>query len=244
MAPSAQQRSASAVRKLVLAAIGLVSLAGVSYFVGAAVGEPGRKDAGDDTPHRIGLIDMGHVFNEYDKLKILRAEYNAELSQSEEKAKDYIARIQKQQRELKEFNEGTPEYTKRETQLAALTSEFDTYRKVTQKELVRKEAKMFHTVYLEVQDAVERLCRYHGYTMVLRFSRDELNSPDPQKVMQGINRQVVYHRRRDDMTDTVLKMLNQQFGKASGSEGQATSGPRGTNSKSGVRPASGTRPAE
>ena len=58
--------------------------------------------------------------------------------------------------------------------------------------------------------------------MVMRFSRDELNSSDPQKIAEGLSRPVIYHRKRDDMTDVVLKYLNDTFSKAG--PGPATAG--------------------
>lgn len=199
-------------RKLILTATGLVCLAGVSYFIGNASGENGASAPAE--AHRIGLIDIGHIFNEYDKLKVLREEFQGDWQASEGQAKDQVQKIQQLQQEMKQLGEGTPEFTKREKQLATLTSEYDTFRKVKQKELVRKEAGMYHTVYLEVQDAVERLCKHHGFTLVLRFSRDELNSADPQKLAQGLSRTVIYHRPKDDLTSTVLKMLNQSYEQA------------------------------
>ncbi len=47
-----------------------------------------------------------------------------------------------------------------------------------------------------------------------QFSRDELNSADPQKLAQGLSRTVIYHRPKDDLTSTVLKMLNQSYEQA------------------------------
>lgn len=214
-------------RKLILTASGLVCLAGVSYFIGSASGQ-GQKGAAaaDEVVHKVGLIDMGHIFNEYSKLKVLKEEYTLDMQESETRAKGMVKKIQDLQAELKELKEGSPEYTEREQKFAKLTSEFDTFRKVTQKDLVRKEAKMFHTVYLEVQDNVERLCKHHGYTLVLRFNKDDLNTNDPQKLIQGLNRQVVYHRNRDDMTAAVLKMLNQQYDKANPAAASATPAPK------------------
>jgi outer membrane protein len=224
---TAQQRSALAVRKLILTASGLVCLAGVSYFIGTASGQP-AKGAAEEVVHKVGLIDMGHIFNEYAKLKILREEYTVEMQDSETRAKGMVTKIQALQAELKEYKEGTAEFSEREQKFAKLTSDFDTFRKVTQKDLLRKEAKMYHTVYLEVQDAVEKLCRHHGYTLVLRFNKEDLNTTDPQKLIQGLNRQVVYHRNRDDMTSVVLKMLNQQYEKANPAAAAATAPKRGS----------------
>lgn len=221
-------------RKLILTATGLVCLTGVSYFIGTAAGVDGS--AAPPAPHKVGLIDIGHIFNEYDKLKILREEFTADLQQSETEAKTKVGKIQSLQQEMKQFAEGTPEFAGREKQLANLTSDYDTFRKVTQKELVRKEAKMYHTVYMEVQDVVDGLCKQYGFTLVLRFSRDELNSTDPQKLAQGLSRTVIFHRPKDDLTAHVLKRLNEKF--------QENAGPNaaGPAKKPGaIKPAAGAR---
>jgi outer membrane protein len=222
------------VRKLILTASGLVCLAGVSYFIGTASGQgqnPKGAAAADEVVHKVGLIDMGHIFNEYNKLKILKEEYTLDMQESETKAKSMVQKIQALQAELKELKEGSPEYAEREQKFAKLTSEFDTFRKVTQKDLLRKEAKMYHTVYLEVQDAVEKVCKHYGYTLVLRFNKEDLNTNDPQKLIQGLNRQVVYHRNRDDMTGVVLKMLNQNYEKSNPAAASATPAPKRGNIK-------------
>src|SRR5258708_316412 len=83
---SAQQRSAPAARKLVLTATGIICLAGTSYFFSTAWGQAGRKEAAvDDVPHRIGLIDINYVMQNYDKLKVLREEFSAEGQAEQEK---------------------------------------------------------------------------------------------------------------------------------------------------------------
>jgi outer membrane protein len=192
-----------------MTATGLVCLAGVSYFIGTASGENGAP-----TPppaHKVGLIDIGHIFNEYDKLKILREEFTADWQESEAQAKAHVQKIQSLQQEMKQFGEGTPEFATREKKFATLTSEFETFKKVTQKDLARKEAKMYHTVYLEVQNEVDALCKQYGFTLVLRFSRDELNSAEPQKLAQGLSRTVIFHRPKDDLTTHVLKRLNESY---------------------------------
>jgi outer membrane protein len=230
---TAQQRSASAVRKLILTATGFVCLAGISYFIGTAAGQNGKEAA--DGPHKVGLIDIGHIFNNYDKLKMLREEFTADLQDSENQAKAKVQRIQELQKEMKQFNEGTPEYAQREKDFAKLTSDYEAFRKVTQRDLQRKEAKVYHTVYLEVQDVVDRYCEKFGFTLVLRFSRDELNSADPQKLAQGLSRTVIFHRSSEDLTDAVLKYLNTQYGKSAPTSAGPAKGGSGA-----VKPVSGT----
>ena len=64
---------------------------------------------------------------------------------------------------------------------------------------------------MEVADAVRKYSNHYKYTLVLRFNREDLNPEDPQGLIQGMNRQVVFHRPEDDMTDSVLSYLNGKF---------------------------------
>ena len=51
----------------------------------------------------------------------------------------------------------------------------------------------------------------HKYTLVIRFNREELDTENPQNLLQGMNRQVVYHKPEDDITVSVLDYLNRKF---------------------------------
>jgi Skp family chaperone for outer membrane proteins len=217
------------VRKLILTATGLVCLTGASYFFGTAWGQ-NKRATSEDIPHKVALIDMGHVFTEYEKMKGLKDDLAAEFKDAELKAKGFVENMKKLQEELGQFKEGSAEHKAREAQIAKMTSEFQTFRQVAAKELDRKSAKAHLTIYQEVQDVIEQFCDYYHYTLVIRFSREELNSSDPQKLIQGLNRQVVYHRPTDDLTNGVIKYLNERYAKAT----QANPG-------NPVKPVNGTR---
>ena len=60
-------------RKLILTATGLLCLAGGSYFLNTTMGAP--KEAAEDVPHRVGLIDTQYVFEHYEKFKHLGEEW-------------------------------------------------------------------------------------------------------------------------------------------------------------------------
>jgi hypothetical protein len=117
---------------------------------------------------------------------------------------------------MKDLTEGSPEFAELETKYTTKQSEIETRGKVLQRQFQQREAKVFHQAYLEIQDAVERACDLYKFTVILRFNRADPGSTDPQRVNQLLNSQVVYHRKRDDLTDAVLKYLNEKYGKSSG----------------------------
>ena len=162
-------------------------------------------------PHKVGLIDMAQVFKEYKKFEVLREDLKNSILESDTKAKQMAEQIKRIQVEMKEFKAGSTDYISRETQLAKLTSDFETFRKVAQRDFLRQEAGIYHTIYLEVVDAVERYAYHFKYTLVLRFNRSELESGDPQELIKGMNRQVVYSRPSDDITLSVIDFLNRKY---------------------------------
>jgi outer membrane protein len=223
------------VRKLILAATGFVCLVGVSYFIGTASGQNGGKVA-DDAPHKIGLIDIEYIFDNYDKFKILKEEQVAELQDLDAEFKKKAQVIQAAQQEMRTFNEGTPEYTLREQKLTKQIADFEALRNQTKRDVQRKQAKVLQTIYQEVQDTVKKVCNRDGYTVVLKFNRDGVTSTDPQKAMQSFARPVVYYREPDDISQIVLNYLNSQYGRS----GNAAEKSPPQKKTSAVKPAGGT----
>lgn len=199
-------------KKLIVSAFAVICLVGLSYVLGTARGQQtGTAPAGP--PHKVGLIDMGFVFKNYKKFEALREDLKEEFQQVEEQAKGMAEKIQGIDQELKSgvIKQGSPEFIEREREMVRMTAEFNALRATQQKELLRKESKIYHTVYLEVQDAVNRFCKTYGYTLVVRYDREEVNSADPQKLIQSLQRLVVYSDPNDDLTDSVVDYLNRKF---------------------------------
>jgi outer membrane protein len=200
------------VKKLIQSASAVAILAGILALGGNVVWSQSGKAPKDAKPHKVGLIDMAHVFKHYEKFDSMREDLKAKIGSSEEDAKRMAERIKTLQAELKELKEGKPGYDQKEKELAEISAKFEAFRRSTQREILKEESKIYHQVYMEVADAVKRYSKFYGYTLVLRFNREDLNPEDPQGLIQGMNRQVVFHQPEDDMTDSVLEHLNQKFG--------------------------------
>ncbi len=197
-------------KKSILSTVAVALTFGILLSVNTA----SAQDA--QAPSRVGLIDMAHVFKNYDKFKALRDDLKAEIQNSDQQAKAMATRIKTVQDQMKTFNEGSPEFIQREKELAKLASDFEAFRKVAQRDFMRKEAEIYKTVYLEVADAVKLYAQHFKYAMILRFSRDEISaSTNPEEILQSMNRQVVYFSVKDDITDSVLKYLNQKYAQTS-----------------------------
>lgn len=217
-------------KRLLVSATAMAVLACVTTFAGTAYGQ--TQPGAASKPHKVGLIDMAHIFKNYKKFEALREDLKTEIEASDAQAKQMAAEAQRIQQELqsKTFAEGSPEWQQREKALLRLKADFEAFRQNAQREFLKKESTIYKTIYLEVADAVQKYAHYYNYTVVLRFSREGLeDTEDPREVLQGMNKQVVFHRPEDDITESVLDYLNRQYAaKAGGAAPRTSSAPAGT----------------
>ena len=167
--------------------------------------------------HQVGLIDMAHVFKNYDKFKSMTEDMQADAKKAQDDATAMVEQMKTIQGKMQGLQEGSVDYAKQEEQILTLQSKLETFRKVQQREFLRKEAEIYKTVYMEVQEAVQKYAKYYKYTLVLRFNRQSVDAAEnPQEIITSMNRQVVHYREQDDLTDPILNFLNDEYKKASG----------------------------
>jgi len=215
--------------------------AGAKQKPEAARSEPAGKS---DSPHKVGLIDMNEVFQGYRKFETLRNRLQAEIEQSDAEAKAMLEKLQKLQVEIQEkkFTPGSPQFEQAEKQLLDGKAAFESFRAATQRKLARTESAMFKDIYFDTTKAVALYADYAKYTVVIRFDRKDIydNTP-PQEAVQRMNKQVVYYRASEDITDVVLNYLNKEYDKTSGSaKAPVSPASSGGANRSAVVPASGS----
>jgi outer membrane protein len=165
-------------------------------------------------PSRVGLVDMAEVFAGYEKFKDMREELAAEIEKSDAEAKVMVERMQKMQQEMTEqqLAPGSAQYEKAEKDLLNEKGQFEAFRAATQRKLARRESEMFKVIYSDTTSMVKKYAEYANYTVVVRFDRKGIDeNTAPNEAVQRMNKQVVYHRTEDDITDVVLQTLNKQY---------------------------------
>lgn len=191
-----------------LGTAGMVLLSHVAGERSAEANAPGDASV----PHKIALIDMAHVFKNYKKFEARREGLKTEITTSEERIKKDLEAIKILQQQLKSLVEGSPEYKVKEQELASKAADIQAYREVQQRDFLRKESQIYKEIYGEVSEAVGKYAEYYKYSLVMRFKRDEMPEADnPNDVINKMNGTVIYHRAEDDITDAVLKFLNDRY---------------------------------
>ena len=187
--------------------------AGFAMAPASAQERPAAAAAAAPT-HQVGLIDMAHVFKNYDKFKSMTEDMQADAKAAQTKAETMVEQMKNIQTTMQGLTEGSADYAKNEEQILNLQTQLETFRKVQQREFLRKEAEIYKTVYMEVQEAVQKYAKFYKYTLVLRFNRQSVDAAEnPQEIITSMNRQVVHYREQDDLTDPILKFLNDEYAK-------------------------------
>ncbi len=200
-------------KKIILSTSVVVCMIGLGLVLNNAWGQNATKAAATEAiPHKVGLIDMAFLFSKYTKFEALRNDLKAEIEAADGELKGRLEKIKGLQAEMKELVPNSPQFIAREKQITELAGAAEAERKNLQRRFMREETKVYQTVYREVLDAVNKYAAIYKYTLIIRYSRDEAEvGDDPQKVMQALQRQVVFNRKDDDITEAVLNYLNKQY---------------------------------
>jgi len=202
--------------KKLIACLGCLAL-GAGLLLGPRVGvgdDKPKPAAAAAVPHQVGLIDMAYVFKEYNKFKTMSDALKTEVEATDNEAKSMVQELQQMQAQLNsgQIAEGSQDHSALEQKLLEKGAALDGFRKMKQREFLRKEADIYKAVYLEVQDAVKLYAGHFNFTLIMRFNRETVEGAEnPQEIIQSMNRPVVYHRTQDDITEPILKYLNDQY---------------------------------
>jgi Skp family chaperone for outer membrane proteins len=182
----------------------------------ALMGAVSTLRSGDDKPQppssKVALVDMARVFKSYNRLKDQRDKLKDEFAANEMLARTLsreAASLKLQRDEAKKAKD-FDKADELERKMTRADDELEKFRRDAQKSMLRKESEIYRETYVEVSEAVKKLCLERQVGIALRFSGNE-PAPDPtdsQAILTWMNRQVVYYDDALDLTDEVIKRLN------------------------------------
>ena len=191
--------------------VSVVALACCIGLTAPAMGQTQPAAATPAAPVKIGLVDMARVFKEYNKFEDMRASLKGEMETALAEAKKIAANAEKVKEELKLLKPGSAEYIKRESDLAQLSSDFETKRKLANVQYQRKEAEIFQDIYVDSVGVIKLYAEHFKFSMVMRLNSAELDKTNPSSLANGLNKLVIYHLPQDDITDAVIDYLNRKY---------------------------------
>ncbi len=208
-------------KKLMICSVAAVMAAGTFFSTRDLLGQAPAA-AAKPAMHQVGLIDMAHVFKNYEKFKTSTAALQEQIKTADEQAKKQFEQMKVMQEKMSQLQQGSPDYSALENQLIQAQAKLESFKKKSQLDFLRAEADIYKTVYLEVQQAVQQYAGVYKYTLIMRFNRNPVeDAENPQAIIQSMNRQVVYYRGEDDLTDPILNYLNDRYKKSGGASAPA-----------------------
>jgi Skp family chaperone for outer membrane proteins len=155
----------------------------------------------------VAVLDINEVFE-----KNLR--FKADMDDIRDDIKNYEATVVEKRKQanamnekLSEYQPGSPEYKKLETELAQMAADMQVEMAMKKKEFMEREAKVYYAAYMETVRQVSEFAHKHNIGLVLRFNGEEIDPKERSSVLQGVNRSIVFQRNLN-ITEQILHELN------------------------------------
>jgi Skp family chaperone for outer membrane proteins len=169
-----------------------------------------QAEPADQLGHRVALIDVAYVFKNLPAIKAHVNKVKGDLRKDEAELEKKRAILKQAVEQLKTLKVGTAEYDRQEEYVANLESKLRLQRIHKHRELGEAEARLYYDSYQQITAAVRAVATHNNIQLVLRFNSEEMDSEQNDSVVRGVMKNVVYHDSPIDMTNTVMRYLEQQ----------------------------------
>jgi Skp family chaperone for outer membrane proteins len=153
------------------------------------------------------VIDLQDVFENHVRYKAAMENINRDHEQINAQFRNDQKELQKMIEQLKDLKPGSPEYKRQEEATAQYESNLRVQAQLKRKEIAERQAKLLYQTYEEVTAAVQSFSDRNGIGLVLQFTADEIDPANPQSIMRGVNRPVVYQRNLN-ITKYIIDAVN------------------------------------
>ncbi|WP_353620868.1 OmpH family outer membrane protein [Rhodopirellula sp. JC639] len=160
--------------------------------------------------HRVAVIDVGHVFKNLPAIQAQINKVKAELERHEAEIKQKREELNQAAMRLKSLKVGTPEYARQEEHVADLDSKLRLDMRRRHSDLGEAEAKIYYDNYQRIRAAVKAVAVHNHINLVLRFNSNAVDPQNGESAAREIMRNVVYQDDAINLTDTVMRYLEQQ----------------------------------
>lgn len=156
----------------------------------------------------VAVIELQEVFKQNIRFKAAMDDIKKDSDALNAEMRTKQKELQKMLEQLKELKPGSPDYKAMEEQIAHTESNIRVDIQLRRKELSERQARLYYQAYQEVSHCVQQFATRNGIDLVLQFSSKEIDPSNPDSIMVGINRSVVFQRNLN-ITEYVIQMINE-----------------------------------
>lgn len=172
-----------------------------------AQGQAGASRPGAAGGTNVAVIDIGYIFKNAERFKQAMDDIKADDERFKQEVLAKQEAMQAAIQNLQKIPKGQTEYQILEEQIAGDQTKLRLDMARKQKERIEQEAKVYFNAYKEVEIHINKFATTYGIDLVLRFNAEDMDPAQPESVLNGINRFVVYQRELN-ITGHILEQMN------------------------------------
>jgi Skp family chaperone for outer membrane proteins len=159
-------------------------------------------------PQNIAVIDIAKILKNDEKFKQEMQNMQTEILATEKQLQSDAKEIQALASQQKQLAAGTPDYSRLDAEITKRTADLNVQKSIKQKEFVERQSKMLFNMYSEIQDAVRQFSQRYNIGLVMQYDSSKIDPNDPQAILSGAHRSIVYVYPPLDITNDILANLN------------------------------------
>lgn len=190
-------------RKGILAALALAALL------------PAATPAQADT--EIAVLNVARVFEQYEMTRDLESLFDTARRAAADEAEKRRTNTEQLRKALTAFDPGSDDYLQREKEIDRAELDFQVWSKATERKLKSDHLRWMKEIYNNTQAVIAQIAQERSLDLVLTYDALTDDAPDSVALRQQILLQkVIYHNPGKDITDEVLRRLNEAYRKSGG----------------------------
>jgi Skp family chaperone for outer membrane proteins len=191
----------------------------VTAFATAGIGQSPSAPASASGSHAIGTVDLVRIFNDCVQITDLNDIMKQQADEIREEGKQRSTVVDNKQIALSAFQVGTADYEARRKELMQIKAEFNVWVQLAEQNMEQQKFDWTRVIYEKALVAAAEIGKSRGYSAVLQ--RYDFKPLEGERTVQALRRQiqdraVVWSVPEIDITDEVVRRLDDDYRKAGG----------------------------
>ncbi len=194
----------------------------VAALVTMTLGVTSLASAQSQVDRGVAVVDLKYIFDNFPFFLAEKQKIDDDIKKADTDLTAEKQTVEQLKVERDKCRKGTPDYFTRDAQLTRAQTELSVKVQTTKKKFVEREANLYFNAYKTIVQQVESYSLHQGYSLVLRYNRDLLDTEeasDARKVALQLNKPVVwlkpnstqlYDPNNRDITNAILEVLKQR----------------------------------
>ena len=167
-------------------------------------------------PTRVGVVNVGKVFNSMQETKDITARFESERQNLQTLGQQHQQELHQLQQMLANGPKpGSQQFDDQQEQLDEKTVQYDNDLKLKQLQSVRNQARQLKAIFAKIEDAVGQVAKQRGLDLVVTEIKPDLSDNanlTPEEISQRINqRNLMFVDPKIDITAEVVTMLDAKY---------------------------------